>query len=130
MFSQWSQNDPAGRLGLSVENFDGELIGHVTLFGTTLPARIATFAIIIGPDFVGHGYGTDTTRVMLRYAFDELGAHKVELQTWAYNTRALRAYEKAGFVREGVRRAAGFHNGAFHDEVHLGIVLEDYLRSE
>ncbi|QIR70640.1 GNAT family N-acetyltransferase [Kocuria sp. KD4] len=129
MFARWSANDAASGAGFSIDNVDGDLVGHATLWGATLPARIATYAIVIGPDFVGRGYGTDATKVMLRYAFQELGAHKVELQTWAYNTRARRAYEKAGFVTEGVRRAAAFHNGAFHDEIQMGILVDEYRHS-
>ncbi|MFG6501922.1 GNAT family N-acetyltransferase [Microbacterium sp. P05] len=127
MFTRWSTNDSPAGVGLSIDNADGTFIGHATLWGAALPTRIARFAIVIGPDFIGRGYGTDATRVMLRYAFEELGVHKVELEAWAYNTRAIRAYEKAGFVREGVRRAAAFHRGAFHDSVLMGVVLEDHL---
>ena len=129
MFAQWSVNDSGSGAGFSIDNVDGDLVGHATLWGATLPARIATYAIVIGPDFVERGYGTDATRVMLRYAFQELGAHKVELQTWSYNTRARRAYEKAGFITEGVRRAAAFHNGAFHDEIQMGILVDEYQLS-
>ena len=63
---------------------------------------------------------------MLRFAFDELGGHKVELRVWAFNDRAIRAYEKAGFVREGVRRAVAFHGGQFYDEVLMGVLAEEF----
>jgi RimJ/RimL family protein N-acetyltransferase len=129
MFASWSRNDSPAGAGFSIEDEDGRLVGHATLWGATLPARIATYAIMIGPEFVGRGLGTDATKVMLRYAFDEIGVHKVELQTWAFNGRAERAYEKAGFVREGVRRAAVFHGGEFHDEVLMGALLEDHRRA-
>lgn len=126
MFQAWSRNDSPGGAGFSIDDEEGRLIGHTTLWGGGLPARVATFAIIIGPDAVGRGYGTDATRTMLRYAFDELGLNKVELRVWAFNTRALRAYEKAGFVREGVRRAAAFHGGRFHDEVLMGVLAGEF----
>ena len=44
---------------------------------------------------------------MLRYAFGELGLNRVELETYSFNPRAQRCYEKVGFVREGVRRGPG-----------------------
>lgn len=126
MFQAWSRNDSPGGAGFSIDDETGSLIGHATLWGATLPARVATFAIVIGPVAVGRGYGTDATRTMLRYAFDELGVHKVELRVWAFNDRAIRAYEKAGFVREGVRRAVAFHGGRFHDEVLMGVLAEEF----
>lgn len=126
MFQAWSRNDSPGGAGFSIDDETGRLIGHATMWGAALPARIATFAIILGPDAVGRGYGTDATRAMLRYAFDEIGVHKVELRAWAFNGRAIRAYEKAGFVREGVRRAVAFHGGRFHDEVLMGVLAEEF----
>ncbi|MCD2168501.1 GNAT family N-acetyltransferase [Microbacterium sp. JC 701] len=126
MFQIWSRNDSPGGAGFSIDDETGNLIGHATLWGATLPARVATFAIVIGPDAVGRGYGTDATRTMLRYAFDELGVRKVELRVWAFNDRAIRAYEKAGFVREGVRRQVAFHGGRFHDEVLMGVLAEEF----
>jgi RimJ/RimL family protein N-acetyltransferase len=129
MMRGWSANDSASGAGFSVVDSGGRLVGHATLFGAALPARIATYAVIIGPDFTGRGYGTDATRLMLRYAFRELGVHKVELRVWAYNDRAIRAYEKAGFRREGVRRAAAFHGGAFQDEVLMGVLEDEYWAS-
>lgn len=126
MFRQWSSNDSASGVGLSVHSDDDGLVGHAALWGASIPARIATYAIFIGPPFVGRGLGTDATTVMLRYALRELGYHKVELQTWSFNSRAIRAYEKAGFVREGVRRAAVFHDGKFYDEILMGVVVEDF----
>lgn len=66
------------------------------------------------------------TRVMVRYAFEELGLHKIELRVWSYHQRAIRSYAEAGFVLEGVRRAVAFHAGAFHDEVLMGILAEEH----
>lgn len=125
MFRGWSKNEGTG-VGLSIERADGDLIGHATIYGATLPTRVGTYAIILGPEHAGHGYGTEVTRMMLRYAFDELGLNKVELQVWAFNTRAISSYEKAGFVREGVRRARAFHAGKFHDEVLMGVLAQEW----
>jgi RimJ/RimL family protein N-acetyltransferase len=129
MFRSWSQNAP-GELGagFSIVLADtDQLIGHAVLHGANHPTRIATYAVIIGPDHIGQGHGTDATRLMVRYGFQELGVHKIELRVWSYNQRALRSYTKAGFVREGVRRAAAFHAGVFHDEVLMGILAEEYV---
>lgn len=126
LFTAWSANDSTSGAGFSIDDENGDLIGHLAMFGIELPARIATFAIMLGPDYAGHGYGPDATKVALRYAFEELGCHKVELQAWAFNTRAVRAYEKAGFVSEGIRRAAAFHAGKFHDQVRMGILEEEF----
>jgi RimJ/RimL family protein N-acetyltransferase len=128
MFRSWSSNR-SGTLdtGFAITLHDtGELIGHLTLYGPHTPARTATFAIIIGPPFVGQGYGPRATRLMLRYGFYELGLHRIELHVWAFNTRAIAAYQKAGFTVEGRRRDAGFHAGEFHDDIVMAILSTDY----
>jgi len=49
----------------------------------------------------GKGYGSRRTRTLLQYAFEEAGLHRIELQVFAFNPRAIRVYEKVGFRLEG-----------------------------
>lgn len=125
-FRQWSDNSSQAAAGFAVVA-DGVLVGHVTLWGITTVERIGTFAIIIGPEHVGKGYGTEATRLMVDYGFRELGLNKIELQVWSFNDRAQRTYERCGFVVEGVRRAAVFHDGRFHDQTLMGILADEYF---
>lgn len=128
MVREWSANKPIGDTGFSVADAKtGALFGHLTLFGANLPARAATFAILIGPEFVGRGIGTRATRLALSYGFRELGLNRIELHVWAFNTRAIRAYEKAGFVTEGRRRQAVFHDGRFHDELIMSVLADEFF---
>jgi len=128
MFRNWSANKDENGVGFSVETHEGELVGHLTLWGLKPRTRIATLAIIIGSPHTGRGYGTDAVRLAVRYAFEELAANKVELQVWAFNDRAVHVYEKAGFTQEGRRRAAAYHRSAFHDEILMGILRDEYER--
>ncbi|NRD08349.1 GNAT family N-acetyltransferase [Rathayibacter agropyri] len=125
-FDAWSSNDSPAGAGFAVVDGDEHLIGHVTIWGITVPTRIATLAIIIGPDFQNRGYGRDAMGVALRFAFQEMGAHKVEVQAWDYNDRAVRLYKSLGFVEEGRRRAAAFHQSRFHSQVQLGLLFDEY----
>ena len=43
-----------------------------------------------------------------------------------YNVRAIRAYEKCGFVREGVERESALVDGAWHGDVIMGILEHEY----
>jgi RimJ/RimL family protein N-acetyltransferase len=49
----------------------------------------------------------------MRYAFDDLDLHLVELWTLACNERAIRAYQACGFTTEGVRRRRSFKDGSW-----------------
>lgn len=126
LFRSWSARAGAGGFGYTVVDEDDEVVGHVAVWGVQAPTLIGTLGVIIGPKHVDQGYGTDAVRVGLRLAFAELGAHKIELQTWSFNERALRVYSRLGFVEEGRRRAAVFHRCEFHDQVLMGMLRDEY----
>ena len=85
------------------------------------------YHITIGePDAWGRGYGTEATELMLAHAFRRLALHRVALTVFEFNTRAIRAYEKCGFVVEGRARQAIFRDGRFWDEIHMSILLDEW----
>ncbi|MBI4786340.1 MAG: GNAT family N-acetyltransferase [Chloroflexi bacterium] len=113
-------------LGLPEKN----LIGNCGLHNLDLKNRCAVFGIFIGDkNYWSKGYGTDATRTLLRFAFEQLGLNRVELEVYDYNPRAMRAYEKAGFRRDGTRRQALFRDGDFHDIHLMGILREEWKTS-
>lgn len=99
-------------------------IGNAGLHRIDWKNRTAIFGIALGEKaYWGQGYGTDATRTMLRFAFGELNLHRVELEVYDFNPRAMRCYEKAGFRHEGTRRQALFRDGRYWD-VHTMAVLQ------
>lgn len=106
---------------------ENKLIGNCGLHHVDFKNRSATFGIVIGDkDYWGNGYGTDATRTLLRFGFEELGLNRVELEVYDFNPRAIRAYEKAGFHRDGVHRQGLYRNGTFHDEIIMCILREEW----
>jgi RimJ/RimL family protein N-acetyltransferase len=106
---------------------ENKLIGNCGLHAVDLKNRGAVFGIFIGDkNYWGKGYGTDATRTLLRFAFEQLGLNRVELEVYAFNPRAMRAYEKAGFRRDGVRRQALYREGQFHDIYVMCILREEW----
>jgi RimJ/RimL family protein N-acetyltransferase len=104
-----------------------QLIGNCGLHNLDWKNRAAVFGIFIGDkNYWNKGYGTDATRTLLRFAFEQLGLNRMELEVYDFNPRAIRAYEKAGFRRDGVRRQALYRDGAFHDIYLMGILREDW----
>ena len=82
------------------------------------------------PEFRGKGYGTDAMRVILRFAFTELNLHRVSLGLFAYNERALRSYEKAGFVLEGRTRHDVYRDGTRGDSLWMGILRTEWAEQK
>jgi RimJ/RimL family protein N-acetyltransferase len=105
----------------------GSPIGHVRLDRVDLRDRRAYLAIGI-EDFarLGKGLGTETIRLVQQYAFGELGLHRLSVRVVEYNHRAIRAYEKCGFIIEGREREAAFVDGHWHDDVMMGILDREY----
>ncbi len=75
---------------------------------------------------LGKGIGTQAIHLLLQHAFGELKLHRIGIRVLAYNTRAIRAYEKCGFVREGRERETAFVNGAWHDDIMMGLLATEY----
>ena len=81
-------------------------------------------------DCWGKGYGTDAMRVVLRFAFVELNLHRVGLNVFEYNPRAIRSYEKAGFVEEGRLRGFLHRNNRRWDLIFMGILRDEWERTQ
>ncbi|GIW04684.1 MAG: hypothetical protein KatS3mg059_1304 [Thermomicrobiales bacterium] len=77
-------------------------------------------------DARGKGYGTETARLMLEYAFTALGLHNVMLQVYAYNRAAHRAYQKAGFREFGRRREAVWMGGRLWDVIYMDCLATEF----
>ena len=85
------------------------------------------FHITIGErDAWGKGYGTEAAELMVTHAFTRLALHRVALTVFEFNERAIRSYEKSGFVMEGRARQAIFRDGRFWDEIHMSILLDEW----
>jgi RimJ/RimL family protein N-acetyltransferase len=69
-------------------------------------------------------------KVILRYAFRELNLRRVALDTFEYNPRAIRSYEKIGFVHEGRAREYLWRDGRRWDLIFMGILREEWLATD
>jgi RimJ/RimL family protein N-acetyltransferase len=107
---------------------DDRLIGFVALHSIEWNNQVGLLSIGIGDrDYWGKGYGSDALRMMLRYGFYELNLHRIGLNVFSYNQRAIRAYEKVGFVVEGVQREFLNRDGQRYDLVWMGILRQEWL---
>ena len=120
-----SDDEPAfhGRFVLEV---DGERAGVMAFDVANRRSRIAYLhAIMLEPRFRGRGLATAAARLLVRHLVFDLDYHRVQLEVYAFNERALRHVERAGFVKEGVRRKAYWRHGDWVDGVNYGLVRED-----
>lgn len=114
---------------LAQDRSTGQPIGTVGLYDIHPTARKAEFRILIGERaFWSRGYGTEMTEMALFYAFDRLNLNRVWLGVTSESKGAIRAYEKAGFRREGVLRQEIYRNSRYYDSVRMSILREEYYK--
>lgn len=83
----------------------------------------AEYGIFIGEARArGRGLGTAAARLMLEYCFRQEKLHRIYLRVFASNEPAIRSYEKAGFVREGLLREDVCIDGEYRDIVWMAAV--------
>jgi RimJ/RimL family protein N-acetyltransferase len=80
---------------------------------------------MVDPAFRGRGLAEQASRLLSLHLIHELRYHRVQLEVYGFNERAQQLFERAGFVREGVRRKAYWRHGAWTDGILYGLVEED-----
>ena len=87
----------------------------------------ALYHITIGEsDAWGRGLGTEATQLMVDHAFGTLGLHRIALYVFEFNVRAIRAYQRCGFVIEGRSRESIWRDGRWWDELAMSVLESDW----
>ncbi len=105
-----------------------KVIGSWGFFNLDRLNSSAEFGITIGEkSYWGQGYATEAVRLLAKVGFDSLNLNRIHLRVFETNTRAIRAYEKAGFTHEGRQRHAAFKDGKYTDLLVMSILRSEYL---
>jgi RimJ/RimL family protein N-acetyltransferase len=109
---------------------DGRMIGEAGLLRMFRPWRSTDMTIIIGErDAWGKGYGKEVGHLLLSYAFEHLGFHRVSIGVVGFNKNALRFWKSLGFRNEGVERDAHFYDNKYADSIVMSILEDEYRKS-
>jgi RimJ/RimL family protein N-acetyltransferase len=112
--------------GRMIIEIDGERAGTMGFHQVSEQNRIAHLEVLaVHPSFRGRRVADEAARAFQRYLLFELGYHRLELAVYGFNERAIAHTERAGFVREGVKRKAYLRHGEWQDAVQFGLVRED-----
>lgn len=123
-----SRGEHGNRLDLAICTAeDGTYVGEVVLneldvHNLSCNLRIA----LIGPRAFGKGYGTEAIRLVLDHAFTTTRLHRISLDVFDFNERAIHVYRKIGFVEEGVHRDALRRDGRWHDSITMSVLAPDW----
>jgi RimJ/RimL family protein N-acetyltransferase len=120
-----SQAEPE-EFGRFVIEVDGERAGLMGFTVGNVRSRIANLgSLAVHPDFRGRRVADEAARLFQRHLIFDLGFHRLQLEIYGFNERAQAHAERAGWIKEGVRRKAYDRHGEWVDGVIYGLVRED-----
>lgn len=125
---EWFEKESSNSALFSIHEIkENSVIGFVELDGYEWTARTAWVGIAIGePQYRGKGYGTESMNLLLKFAFRGLNMHRVNLNVFAFNQRAIRCYEKCGFKYEGTSRELIYKEDKRWDVLCMGILQQEW----
>ena len=94
------------------------------MFGT------AEWGFALGSSFWGSGLFTSGAELVIDFAFDVIGVHRLEARAAIENGRGNAALRKLGALQEGILRQSFLRNGRYLDQALWAILPEDRCRSE
>lgn len=111
--------------------FKGQCVGEVVLNYIDPSNLCASFRIAVWyMENRNKGFGSEASELILRFAFNELGLNRIELEVYAFNPRAIHVYKRLGFVLEGTRREALNWKGQWVDAHVMAILRKDFDRMQ
>jgi len=128
---QWAQDQRSPRdiVFAVCAKADDAFIGTTGLYQVNWLMRAAEFRVFLGAkQYWNRGIGTECTRLMVVYGFEKLNLNRIYLGVNAENKGGERAYEKAGFVKEGVLRQEQYRNFRYYDVVRMSMLRSEYER--
>jgi RimJ/RimL family protein N-acetyltransferase len=109
-----------------IELTSDELLGEAVLWGVDLHNRFGHLGLGLRPSARGRGFAADVVRVLCYYGFAVRGLHRLQLETLTDNRPMIATATRCGFVVEGTSRQAAWVDGAFVDEVVLGLLDHEW----
>jgi RimJ/RimL family protein N-acetyltransferase len=104
-------------------------VGMISLRGISKVDHNAVYTIMIGDrSYQGKGHGREATELILDYGFRKLKLHRISLNVYSYNVRAIDLYNKLGFTLEGKLRKQCFYGGRYHDEFLMGMLASEWRK--
>lgn len=93
--------------------------------------RMAEAGIFIGEKRLwDHGYGSEAMVLLVRHGFETLNLNRISLRVYETNLRAIRSYEKVGFIHEGRLRQAEYQDGHYLDVLLMSVLRSDWQGSK
>lgn len=108
---------------------DGRYLGELSIYAVAPENESAGYRIALSSiEFTGQGLGREATQLVLEYAFERIGLHRVWLYVYAFNMRAIAVYRSCGFSVEGRLRDSLLWEGRRHDALLMAAFKNGFRR--
>ncbi|WP_435108221.1 GNAT family N-acetyltransferase [Nocardiopsis synnemataformans] len=109
---------------------DGRYLGELSVYAVAPENESAGYRIALSAiEFTGQGLGREATQLVLEYAFERIGLHRVWLYVYAFNMRAIAVYRSCGFAVEGRLRDSLLWEGRRHDALLMAVFRNGFRRT-
>ncbi|MBA2174202.1 GNAT family N-acetyltransferase [Halobacillus locisalis] len=125
-----STQSDSSRIDLVIATQDNDqVIGDIAMLEIDQQNRSAVVRIsIFDENYLGEGFGTEAMSLMIDFGFQIQNLHRIGLDVFDFNERAIRSYQKLGFKQEGIVRDALFYDGDYHDSILMGVLEGEYQK--
>ena len=112
----------------AIKTTEGAYIGNVEIGDIEWRSRTGEIGIIIGDrKSRGRGLGKEAVIMAARFAFEEMGLHRLYAKVLSFNQGACNLFKSIGFIKEGVEREAFYIWGGYRDVVIYGMLIGEFL---
>ncbi|NYH50526.1 MULTISPECIES: GNAT family N-acetyltransferase [Nocardiopsis] len=109
---------------------DGRYLGELSVYAVSPENESAGYRIALSAiEFTGRGLGREATQLVLEYAFERIGLHRVWLYVYTFNMRAIAVYRSCGFSVEGRLRDSLLWEGRRHDALLMAVLRSGFRRT-
>ncbi len=109
-----------------IEKASGECIGQAAYFLVDMAGQFGEIEYCIGRAYQGKGYATEATKALIRYGFDQIHFHKVQICVRPSNAASKKVIGKCGFTYEGTLRDYFYINGDFEGRMYFSILRKEW----
>ncbi len=123
-----SRDDQHDRWDLVIEDAaSGDWLGDLAVNGWDPDNRSCGIRISLEPHARGRGIGPEAMTTVIDHLFAATPTHRLELEVYSFNPRAIAVYERLGFVREGVKRDALLWEQTFVDAIQMSVLRPEWI---
>lgn len=110
-----------------VDNESNRCIGQIAFYLVDTKNRFAEIEYCISTDYQCRGLMTEAVKSVLKFGFEEIGFHRIQISTKEINTPSRRVIEKSGFKYEGTLRDYFYYDGRYIDRIYYSMLDSEYF---